>query len=70
MQGYRVYPGRDRKQFAALGLRPGDLIKDIDGAALTNPQQATQIFQNLGNAEQRAAGSPRFEDRPAGPRRR
>jgi general secretion pathway protein C len=52
MQGYRVYPGRDRKQFAALGLRPGDLIKDIDGAALNNPQQATQIFQNLGNAEQ------------------
>jgi general secretion pathway protein C len=52
MQGYRVYPGRDRKQFAALGLRPGDLIKDIDGAALTNPQQATQIFQNLGNADQ------------------
>ncbi|MCH8070871.1 MAG: type II secretion system protein GspC [Proteobacteria bacterium] len=52
MQGYRVYPGRDRKQFAALGLRPGDLIKDIDGAALTNPQQAMQIFQNLGNAEQ------------------
>jgi general secretion pathway protein C len=52
MQGYRVYPGRDRKQFAALGLRPGDLIKDIDGAALTNPQQATQIFQDLGNADE------------------
>lgn len=52
MQGYRVYPGRDRKQFAALGLRPGDLIKDIDGAALTNPQQATEIFQSLGSAEQ------------------
>jgi general secretion pathway protein C len=52
MQGYRVYPGRDRKQFAALGLRPGDLIKDIDGAALTNPQQATQIFQSLGDKQQ------------------
>lgn len=52
MQGYRVYPGRDRKQFAALGLRPGDLIKDIDGNALTDPQQAAQIFQNLGNTEQ------------------
>lgn len=51
-QGYRVYPGRDRKQFAALGLRPGDLIKDIDGAALTDPQQAMQIFQNLGSADQ------------------
>lgn len=51
-QGYRVYPGRDRKQFAALGLRPGDLIKDIDGAALTDPKQAMTIFQNLGNADQ------------------
>jgi general secretion pathway protein C len=52
MQGYRVYPGRDRKQFAALGLRPGDLIKDINGAALTDPQQAMQIFQSLGNSDQ------------------
>jgi len=51
-QGYRVYPGRDRKKFAALGLRPGDLIKDIDGAALTDPQQAMKIFENLGNADQ------------------
>jgi general secretion pathway protein C len=51
-QGYRVYPGRDRKAFAALGLRPGDLIKDIDGAALTDPQQAMEIFQNLGTADQ------------------
>lgn len=52
MQGFRVYPGRDRKQFAALGLRPGDLVKDVDGAALTNPAQATQIFQGLGDKEQ------------------
>lgn len=51
-QGYRVYPGRDRKQFAALGLRPGDLIKDINGAALTDPQQAMEIFQSLGTADQ------------------
>ena len=52
MQGYRVYPGRDRRLFAALGLRPGDLIKDVDGAALTNPQQATEIFQSLGDKDQ------------------
>lgn len=50
--GYRVYPGRDRKQFAALGLRPGDLIKDIDGQSLTDPTQAMQIFQALGTSEQ------------------
>lgn len=51
-QGYRVYPGRDRRQFAALGLRPGDLVKDIDGQALTDPTQAMQIFQSLGTSNQ------------------
>ena len=51
-QGYRVYPGRDRAQFAALGLRPGDLIKDIDGQSLSDPTQAMQIFQSLGTASQ------------------
>ncbi len=50
--GYRVYPGRNRKQFAALGLRPGDIIQDIDGQALTDPTQAMRIFQSLGTAEQ------------------
>lgn len=51
-QGYRVYPGRDRAQFSALGLRPGDLIKDIDGQALTDPSQAMQVFQSLGDTDQ------------------
>ncbi len=50
--GYRVYPGRNRAQFASLGLRPGDLIKDIDGQSLTDPTQAMQVFQSLGTAEQ------------------
>lgn len=50
--GYRVYPGRNRQQFAALGLRPGDLIKDIDGQPLSDPTQAMQVFQSLGTAEQ------------------
>jgi len=51
-QGYRVYPGRDRQQFAALGLRPGDLVKQIDGQSLEDPTQAMQIFQSLGTADQ------------------
>jgi general secretion pathway protein C len=50
--GFRVYPGRDRRKFAALGLRPGDIIKDIDGQALSDASQAMQIFQSLGTAEQ------------------
>ena len=51
-QGYRVYPGRNRAQFTALGLRPGDLVKDIDGQALSDPTQAMQIFQTLGSTDQ------------------
>jgi len=51
-QGYRVYPGRDRRQFASLGLRPGDLIKEIDGQSLTDPTQAMKIFQSLGTSSQ------------------
>ena len=51
-QGYRVYPGRDREQFASLGLRPGDLIKEIDGQSLSDPTQAMEIFQSLGTANQ------------------
>jgi general secretion pathway protein C len=50
--GYRVYPGRNRQQFSALGLRPGDLIKDIDGQSLSDPTQAMQIFQGLGTSDQ------------------
>ena len=51
-QGYRVYPGRDRQKFSALGLRPGDLIKEIDGQSLSDPTQAMQIFQSLGTASE------------------
>ena len=51
-QGYRVYPGRNREQFSKLGLRPGDLIKEIDGQALNDPSQAMQIFESLNNADQ------------------
>ena len=50
--GFRVYPGRDRRKFAALGLRPGDIIKDIDGRELTDASQAMQVFQSLGTSEQ------------------
>ena len=49
-QGYRVYPGKDRRTFARLGLRPGDLIKEIGGSPLTDPAQAMAIFQSLESA--------------------
>jgi len=63
LKGYRVYPGRDRRRFAALGLRPGDLVTDINGQALNNLQSGMEIFRNLGDASEIAVtierdGSP------------
>jgi general secretion pathway protein C len=49
-QGYRVYPGRQRQQFSQLGLRPGDLITQINGMSLDDPARGMEIFRNLGQA--------------------
>ena len=50
--GFRVYPGRNRQAFQKLGLRPGDIVKEIDGQSLSDQQAALQIFQSLGQAQQ------------------
>ena len=49
-QGYRVYPGRQRQQFAALGLRPGDLITQINGMALDDPARGSEIFASIADS--------------------
>ncbi len=49
-KGYRVYPGKDRKKFAALGLRPGDLVTQINGTPMSDPRQGMQVFRSLGDA--------------------
>lgn len=45
--GYRVYPGRDRQKFVELGLRPGDLVTEINGTALTDPAQGQQLLRQI-----------------------
>lgn len=45
--GYRVYPGRDRKRFVELGLRPGDLVTEVNGTPLNDPAQGQQLFQQI-----------------------
>jgi len=52
LKGYRVYPGRDRRRFAALGLRPGDLVTDINGQPMNNLQGGMEVFRNLATAPQ------------------
>ncbi|HEX2495153.1 MAG TPA: type II secretion system protein GspC, partial [Steroidobacter sp.] len=50
-RGYRVYPGRNRAQFAQLGLQPGDLVLSINGTPLDDPQRGMEIFNTLGTSD-------------------
>ena len=45
IQGYRVYPGSDRSGFRSLGLRPGDLVTEIDGQPLNETAVASELFE-------------------------
>ncbi len=47
LKGYRIYPGRNRETFVALGLQPGDLVTEINGMLLNNPAQAMELFRSL-----------------------
>lgn len=51
-RGFRVYPGRNRQQFAQLGLRPGDLVTAINGTPLDDPQRGREIFDTLASSGQ------------------
>jgi general secretion pathway protein C len=48
LRGFRVYPGRDRTQFARTGLQPGDLVMAINGAALDDPQRGLETLRGIG----------------------
>lgn len=48
MIGFRLTPGRDREAFAALGLEPGDVLTEVNGMTLNDPQSAAQVFTALG----------------------
>ena len=48
LRGYRVYPGRNRGQFAKLGLQPGDLVTAVNGAPLDDPNRGPEILRGIG----------------------
>ena len=52
MVGFRVNPGRNRQQFASLGLRPGDVVTDINGTGMQDPSAGLQVFEALGESTQ------------------
>ena len=51
LNGYRVYPGRNRQQFAKLGLQPADLITAVNGTPLTDQSNSMQIFNTIATTD-------------------
>ncbi|MCH9026527.1 MAG: type II secretion system protein GspC [Proteobacteria bacterium] len=52
LKGYRIYPGRQRRAFAELGFRPGDLATSINGVPLTDPDQSTNLLAGIDQGSQ------------------
>ncbi|HSG96858.1 MAG TPA: ankyrin repeat domain-containing protein [Woeseiaceae bacterium] len=50
-EGFRMFPGRDWKQFSTIGFRPGDVLKEIDGVALSDPKISISDFPQLSRGE-------------------
>ncbi|MDP9066514.1 MAG: type II secretion system protein GspC [Pseudomonadota bacterium] len=51
MRGFRAYPGRNRQIFSKLGLKPGDLVTAINGAALDDPQRSQEVFNTIQSSD-------------------
>ncbi|MGK0442208.1 MAG: general secretion pathway protein C [Pseudohongiellaceae bacterium] len=52
LKGYRVSPGRDKKQFEALGLKPNDVVTSINGIELDDPAKAVEVYKIIRSASE------------------
>jgi general secretion pathway protein C len=46
--GFAVFPGQDSEAFAALTLKPEDVVTQVNGLALDAPDKAATLFEALG----------------------
>ena len=52
MVGFRLNPRGGPALFEALGFEPGDVVTEINGAALREPGQAPEVFERLAESSQ------------------
>lgn len=50
MVGFRIFPGRMREEFQALGLRAGDIVTAINGQPMNSPAAGMSLMSELENA--------------------
>ncbi len=52
MNGFRIYPGRDRAAFARLGLHPADQVVAVNGTPLDDRDRSEQILKTLSSSSE------------------
>ncbi len=52
MVGYRVSPGKDRKQFSQFGFKPDDIVTSVNGIDLNEPSKALEIYKLMRTAKE------------------
>ncbi len=50
MQGYSINPGSDPQLFAEVGLKPGDLVTEVNGIRVTDPSKMGDVLNQLTTA--------------------
>ena len=50
LRGYRIAPGRDQSQFAAMGFEPGDIVTAVNGYSLSDPSNTVRLYQLMRDA--------------------
>ena len=50
--GYRITPGKDKKQFQQLGFKSGDLVTGVNGIALNDPANTMLLYQTMRSAKE------------------
>lgn len=50
MVGFRIFPGRMREQFQALGLQAGDIVTAINGQPMDSPAAGMSLMNELQDA--------------------
>ncbi len=50
LRGYRIAPGKDRSQFAAMGFEPGDIVTGVNGYSLSDPSNTVRLYQLMRDA--------------------
>ncbi len=50
--GFRLRPGKNRRAFRQLGLRNGDIVKDVNGIALDSLEKGIMLMSELAGASE------------------